>query len=95
MNGSLRLRAMIARRVRERAGNRRAGRANGAHGHCEAHSARRHLRRNRTRPNAVPSDDVVKLHSRRERHCAGSSRSCDTPPMQVAAVAVMLLLSLM
>jgi hypothetical protein len=30
--GSLRLRAMIARRVRERAGNRRAGRANCAHG---------------------------------------------------------------
>jgi hypothetical protein len=28
MNGSLRLRAMIARRVHERAGNRRAGRAN-------------------------------------------------------------------
>jgi hypothetical protein len=32
MNGSLRLRAMIARRVRERTGNRRAGHANCAHG---------------------------------------------------------------
>jgi hypothetical protein len=32
VSGSLRLRAMIARRVHERAGNRRAGRANCTHG---------------------------------------------------------------